>query len=131
MKSQNQGKKLIQKVTNKLKDIGENFDIDQHEIEKFIFHLLMQSINYEENTDDTDTILKIALKLTELLKNNIDSLKIPEIIKLALKKLRNHFFNKKDGENEAESASRLQPEETSSSTSDSQTATEESTRGGD
>ena len=54
----------------------------------------MQSINYEENTDDTDTILKIALKLTELLKNNIDSLKIPEIIKLALKKLRNHFFNK-------------------------------------
>ena len=91
----------------------------------------MQSINYEENTDDTDTILKIALKLTELFKNNIDSLKIPEIIKLALKKLRNHFFNKKDGENEAESASRLQPEETSSSTSDSQTATEESTRGGD
>ena len=91
----------------------------------------MQSINYEENTDDTDTILKIALKLTELLKNNIDSLKIPEIIKLALKKLRNHFFNKKDGENVAESASRLQPEETSSSTSDSQTATEESTRGGD
>ena len=91
----------------------------------------MQSINYEENTDDTDTILKIALKLTELLKNNIDSLKIPEIIKLALKKLRNHFFSKKDGENEAESASRLQPEETSSSTSDSQTATEESTRGGD
>ena len=98
----------------------------------------MQSINYEENTDDTDgipdTILKIALKLTELLKNNIDSLKIPEILKLALKKLKNLFFNKKDGENEAESASRLQPEETSSSTSDSQVATEkteESTRDGD
>ena len=98
----------------------------------------MQSINYEENTDDTDgipdTILKIALKLTELLKNNIDSLKIPEILKLALKKLKNLFFNKKDGENEAESASRPQPEETSSSTSDSQVATEkteESTRDGD
>ena len=98
----------------------------------------MQSINYEENTDDTDgipdTILKIALKLTELLKNNTDSLKIPEILKLALKKLKNLFFNKKDGENEAESASRLQPEETSSSTSDSQVATEkteESTRDGD
>ena len=98
----------------------------------------MQSINYEENTDDTDgipdTILKIALKLTELLKNNIDLLKIPEILKLALKKLKNLFFNKKDGENEAESASRLQPEETSSSTSDSQVATEkteESTRDGD
>ena len=88
----------------------------------------MQSINSEENTDDTDgipdTILKIALKLTELLKNNIDSLKIPEILKLALKRLRNLFLNKKDGENDAESKSRLQPEETNSSTSDSQTTEE-------
>ena len=85
----------------------------------------MQSINSEENTDDTDgipdTILKIALKLTELLKINIDLLKIPEILKLALNKLRSLFLIKKDGKNEAESESRLQPEETSSSTSDSQT----------
>ena len=93
----------------------------------------MQSINSEENTDDTDgipdTILKIALKITELLKNNIDSLKIPPILKFALKKLRSLFLIKKDGKNEAESESRLQPEETSSSTSDSQTTekTSEST----
>ena len=90
-------------ITNKLKDADENFDIDQHKIEKFllILHLPMQSINSEENTDDTDgipdTILKIALKLTELLKNNIHSLKIPEILKLALKKLRSLFLIKKDG----------------------------------
>ena len=55
----------------------------------------MQSINSEENTDVTDgipdTILKIALKFTELLKNNIESLKIPEILKLTLKKLRSSF----------------------------------------
>ena len=91
----------------------------------------MQSINSEENTDDTDgipdTILKIASKLTELLKNNINSLEIPEILKLALKKLRNLFFNKKDGKNKAESESRLQPEETSSSTSDRETTEETST----
>ena len=56
-------------------------------MEKFllIFHLLMQSLNSDENADDTDripdTILKIALKLAELLKNNIDSLKIPDILR--------------------------------------------------
>ena len=59
----------------------------------------MQSINSEENTDDTDgipgNILKIALKLTELLKINIDLLKIPEILKLALNKLRSLFLIKK------------------------------------
>ena len=59
----------------------------------------MQSINSEENTDYTDgipdTILKIALKLTELLKINIDLLKIPEILKLALNKLRSLFLIKK------------------------------------
>ena len=96
----------------------------------------MQSINSEENTDYTDgipdTILKIALKLTELLKNNIDSLKILDVLKLALMKLRNFFFNKKDGEKEVESESRLQSEETSSSTSDRETTeeTSDSTREG-
>ena len=96
----------------------------------------MQSINSEENTDDTDgipdTILKIALKLTELLKNNIDSLKILDVLKLALMKLRNLFFNKKDGEKEVESENRLQSEETSSSTSDRETTeeTSDSTREG-
>ena len=96
----------------------------------------MQSINSEENTDVTDgipdTILKIALKLTELLKNNIDSLKILDVLKLALMKLRNLFFNKKDGEKEVESESRLQSEETSSSTSDRETTeeTSDSTREG-
>ena len=45
-------------ITNKLKDIQENFDIEQHEIEKFllIFHPPMQSINSEENTEDTESI---------------------------------------------------------------------------
>ena len=94
----------------------------------------MQSINSEEKTDDTDgipdTILKNTLKLTELL--NIDSLKILDVLKFALKKLRNLFFNKKDGEKEVESESRLQSEETSSSTSERETTeeTSDSTREG-
>ena len=47
-----------------------------------------------DNTDGvvTDTILKIVLKLSELLKNNIDSLKLPEIFNIALKKI-NSLFN--------------------------------------
>ena len=53
-------------------------------------------------------------------------MKIPEILKLALKRLTNLFLNKKDGENDAESESRLQPEERNSSTSDSQTTEETS-----
>ena len=62
----------------------------------------MQTVNWpdtEEDTDDTDgisdTILKIALKLTELLKNNIESLKIPEILKVGLKKSRHLFLKKR------------------------------------
>ena len=62
----------------------------------------MQTVNWpntEEDTDDTDgrsdTILKIALKLTELLKNNIESLKIPKILKVGLKKSRHLFLKKK------------------------------------
>ena len=91
-------------ITNKLKDIDKNFGINQHEVEKFllIFHLLQQTVNSpntEEDVDDKDgipdTILKIGLKLTELLKNNIKSLKIPEILKVGLKKLRHSFLKKK------------------------------------
>ena len=43
-----------------------------------------------DNTDGvvTNTILKTVLKLSEILKNNIYSLKLPEIFKIALKKIR-------------------------------------------
>ena len=83
---------------NKLKDIHKEIDINEHEVEKFllIFHTLMEAVNSEEvldNTDSivTDTILKIVLRLSELLKNNIDSLKLPDIFKIALKKIKNLF----------------------------------------
>ena len=55
-------------------------------------HLLDEpniSTNIKEKQDEIDGIsgfiLKIALKLTTPLQNNIDSLKIPEILKAALK----------------------------------------------
>ena len=56
----------------------------------------METVNSEEvldNTDSaiTDAILKIVLRLSELLKNNIDSLKLPDIFKIALKKIKSLF----------------------------------------
>ena len=85
-------------ILDNLKDIHEEIDINEHEVEKFllIFHTFMETVNSEEvldNTDSivTDTILKIVLRLSELLKNNIDSLKLPDIFKIALKKIKSLF----------------------------------------
>ena len=85
-------------ILDKLKDIHEEIDINEHEVERFllIFHTLMETVNSEEvldNTDHaiTDAILKIVLRLSELLKNNIDSLKLPDIFKIALKKIKRLF----------------------------------------
>ena len=79
-------------ILDKIKDIDENININQHEVQKFllIFHSLMQTINSEEGLEKldgtvTDAILQIVLKTNEILKNNIDSLKFPEFLKLALK----------------------------------------------
>ena len=79
-------------ILDKIKDIDENININQHEVQKFllIFHSLMQTINSEEGLEKlngtvTDAILQIVLKTNKILKNNIDSLKFPEFLKLALK----------------------------------------------
>ena len=82
-------------ILDKIKDINKETDISEHKVEKFplIFHLLMETVNSEESLDDTDgivsdTIRKIVLKISELLKNDIDSLKISVILKIALKKIK-------------------------------------------
>ena len=61
-------------ILDKIKGIDEEIDINEHKVEKFllIFHTLIQTVNSEEvldNTDGiaTDTILKIVLRLSELL----------------------------------------------------------------
>ena len=85
-------------ILDKVKDIDKNININQHEVEKFllIFHSLMQTVDSEEGLDKpdgavTDAILQIVLKISEPLKNNIDSLKSPEFLKLALKKIKSLF----------------------------------------
>ena len=73
-----------------------DIDITEHEIKKFvlIFHLLlMTSLNDDELTElkalDTedgvqDTILLILTKLLNHLKGNIETLKLPKLIKTGL-----------------------------------------------
>ena len=93
-------------ISDKIKDINEEIDISENEVEKFllIFHLLMETVNSEESLDNTDsivsdTVLQIVLKISELLKNNIDSLKIPEIFKIAIEKIKS-LFNLQTDQNE-------------------------------
>ena len=82
---------IINKIKNSYKDI----DINEHEVHKFllIFHTLMEAVNSEEKLEETDcvitdTISLIVSKLRELLMRNINSLKLPTILKTALKKLK-------------------------------------------
>ena len=100
-------------IWDKTKDVNNELDVNQHEVEKFlsIFHILMETVRSEENLNNTDsvsdTILTIILKITELLKKNIDSLKIPEILKIALEKIKSLF----DLKTEENSSNTKQPGE--------------------
>ena len=91
-------------IWDKIKNVNKEINVNQHEVEKFllIFHTLVENINSEESLDNTDgvsdVILTIVLKITELLKKNIDSLKIPEILKVSLKKIK-ELFNLKTEKN--------------------------------
>ena len=56
----------------------------------------METVNSEESLEETDgvntdTFVLIIPKLSDLLRENIDSLKLPAILKSALKKIKNLF----------------------------------------
>ena len=107
----------------KIKDVNEEFNVNQHEVEKvwLIFHILMENVNFQESLDSTDgvydVILTIVLKVTELLKKNIDSLKIPEILKVSLKKIK-ELLNLKTEQNTNNAKSTDETEEASKTSSD-------------
>ena len=79
-------------ILDKVQEIEQEIDISEHEVHKFllIFHTLFPTINSNEpqgETDGlmTDVILQIVNTIIQLLKNNIDSLNIPALLKSALK----------------------------------------------
>ena len=94
--SENQLRKKIklenQKILDKIKEIREHIDIGEHEVHKslLIFHTLVKTVNSEQPQEETDgfvtnTILQIVNAIAGLLRNNIDSLNIPAVLKSALK----------------------------------------------
>ena len=101
--SENQPRKKIKlenpKILDKIKEIEEDVDISEHEVHKFliIFHTFVETINSDqpqEETDGflTDTILQIVNVIAGLLKNSIDNVNIPAVLKSALKKLKSLFI---------------------------------------
>ena len=132
-------------ILSKAKRINESIDLTDHEVNNFliIFHTLLDTVDLSseiselEETDGIvrDIILKIVLKITELIRQNIDSLPLPKILKDALKVIKELFNGKKSmqdsrgGSMETElkeytsTSSSSSSETTSSSSSDTSSTT--------
>ena len=96
-----------QKIIEKVKEINEDIDINEHEVHKFllIFHSLFEIVTSEQAIEETDgflndAILAVVNIIAGFLKNNIESLQLPAILKTAFKKLKNLFTKIKTEESE-------------------------------
>ena len=92
---QKKSKLQNQKIIERVKEINEDIDINEHEVHKFllIFHSLFEIVTSEQAVEETDgilndTILAVYNIIAGLLRNNIDSLNLPAILKTALKNLK-------------------------------------------
>ena len=90
------------KIVEKIKEIDANIDISEHEVHKFllIFHILAETTNSQESHEETDglvtdTIVQIVNIIAGLLKNNIDNLNLPAVLKSALKKIKRFVYTNK------------------------------------
>ena len=126
-------------ILSRAKRINESIHLTDHEVNKFliIFHTLLETVDLSseiselEETDGivTDIILKIVLKITELIRQNIDSLPLPKILKDALKVIKELFNGKKSmqdlrgGSVETELKECTRTSSSSSSSSDTSTST--------
>ena len=96
-----------QKIIEKVKEINEDIDINEHEVHKFllIFHSLFEIVTSEQAIEEidgflNDAILAVVNIIAERLKNNIESLQLPAILKTTFKKLKNLFTKIKTEESE-------------------------------
>ena len=95
-------KLLNDNIIERIKEIDDEIDINEHEVHKFllIFHSLFEKVSSEETFEETDgilndTVLVVCNIIAGLLKNNIDSPKLPAILKSVLKKFKNLFVGVK------------------------------------
>ena len=133
--SENQLRKKIKleidMILDKVVEMHKEIDISEHEVHKFllIFHTLAERINSDqpqEETDGfvTDTVLQIVNVIAGLLKNNMDSLHIPAVLRNALKKLKSLFIPQtKDSE---EGKTGVTEPESAENTNETQEASEAS-----
>ena len=94
-------KLLNDNIIERIKEIDEEIDINEHEVHKFllIFHSLFEIVTSEETFEETDgflndTILAVCNIIAGLLRNNMENLKLPAILKTALKKLKSFYGSK-------------------------------------
>ena len=87
-----------QQIIERVKKINEDIDINEYEVHKFllIFHSLFEIVTSEQAIEETDGFLNDRILaevniIAGLLKNNIESLQFPAVLKTALKKLKNLF----------------------------------------
>ena len=119
-------------IISKSKQINKNIDLTEHEVNKFliIFHTLIESAVFTneltEETDGivTDIIIKIILKIADLIKQNIDTLPLPNILKQVLKTIKEIFNGKKPTEESGRGSVEEKLKESSSSPSNSSSSGE-------
>ena len=120
-------RKKIKIEHERTKRVNEDLDLTDHEVNKFlvIFHTLLDTIDLDseisEETDGiiTDIILQIVLKITSLIRQNIDSLTLPQILKDTLKVIKELFNGKKSAQISRGSPLEKELKECASSTSSS------------
>ena len=95
-------KLLNDNIIERIKETDDEIDINEHEVHKFllIIHSLFKKVTSEETFEEidsilNDTILVVCNIIAGLLKNNIDSLKLPAILKTAFKIFKNLFVGVK------------------------------------
>ena len=124
-------------IISRTKRVNEDLDLTDHEVNKFlvIFHTLLDTIDINseisepEETDGivTDIILQIVLKISSLIRQNVDSLPLPQILKDALKVIKELFNSKKLTQVSGGSPLEKELKECTSSTSSSSSRGSETT----
>ena len=121
-------------ILSKAKRINESIDLTDHEVNKFliIFHTLLDTVDLSSETSEleetgdivTDIILKIVLKITELIRQNIDSLPLPKILKDSLKIIKELLNGKKSTQDSRGGSMETELKECASSTSSNSSSSE-------
>ena len=120
-------------ILSKARRINESIDLTDHEVNKFliIFCTLLDTVDLSSETSEleetdsivTDIILKIVLKITELIRQNIDSLPLPKILKDTLKVIKELFNGKKSTQDSRGGSMETELKECTSTSSSSSSET--------